>query len=78
MKQATKQRHAWLLVLLGGIIPLTLILGNQFNIPQRFIIPIVVVVALVFGAWALWMRANTNASGNEWWQDDSSSGWRGY
>ena len=78
MKQSSQRQRWWLLILVGGIIPLILILSNEFNIPQRFTLPIVVVGALAFGAMALWMRANANATGDEWWQDDSSSGWRGY
>ena len=78
MKQAAKPQRWWLLISVGSIIPLTLILGNQFDLPQKFTIVIVVVAVLVFGSMALWMRANANATGDEWWQDDSSSGWRGY
>lgn len=78
MSGSKKRQHWWLLVVVGGIILLTIILGNEFDIPQRITIPIVVVGALVFGAMAIWMRANANATGEEWWQDDSSSGWRGY
>ena len=78
MKQSAKRQRWWLLILVGGLIPLIIIIGSQFNIPQRFILPVIVVGALVFGAMALWIRANANATGDEWWQDDSSSGWRGY
>ena len=78
MKQAAKPQRWWLLISVWSIIPLTLILGNQFDLPKKFTIVIVVVAVLVFGSMALWMRANANATGDEWWQDDSSSGWRGY
>ena len=77
MKRRTPSQHGWLLVLIGSLIPLTLILGNEFHVVQQIIIPIVVVSALMFGAMAIWMRANANATGDEWWQDDTSSGWRG-
>jgi hypothetical protein len=78
MKQSVKPQRWWLLFLVGGVIPLTLILGSQFDIPQRFTIPILVIAALAFGAMWIWMHANANATGDEWWQDNSSSGWRGY
>lgn len=78
MNQSTKHQRWWLLVIVGAIIPLTMILGSQFGVPQRITLPILVVTALVFGSMAIWMRANANATGDEWWQDNSSSGWRGY
>lgn len=78
MEPSSKRQHWWLLILIGGLIPLVLMLDSQFDIPQRFTIPVVVIAGLIFGAMALWMRANVHATGDEWWQDDSSSGWRGY
>ena len=78
MKQSSKQQRWWLLVLVGAIIPLTLLLAHEFDLAQRFTVPIIVVTALVFGSMAMWMYANANATGDEWWQDDSSTGWRGY
>lgn len=78
MKKTQKHQQAWLLILVGGIIPLTLLLGNEFDIPQKFVILIVLVTAFIFGAMTIWIHANSNASGDEWWQDDRSSGWRGY
>lgn len=78
VNQSKKGQHWWLLVMVGAIIPLTIIVGDVFNIPQRIMLPIIVVIALVFGSMAIWMRANANATGDEWWQDNSSSGWRGY
>ena len=78
MNQSSKRQRWWLLILVSNLIPLILIFGAQFNIPQRFTLPLIVVDVLLFGAMALWMRANAKATGDEWWQDDSSSGWRGY
>lgn len=72
-----KQRW-WLLILIGGIVPITLILGNVYDISNRLIIGIVVITTLIFASMWLWMHANANANGDEWWQDDSASGWRGY
>lgn len=77
-KVSGKQQPWWLLILVGGIVPLTLILGSEYGISNRITIPIMVVAALIFGSMWLWMHANANATGDEWWQDDSASGWRGY
>jgi hypothetical protein len=77
-QQPTKHQRWWMVVSFIGVIALTLVLGTVFNIPQRFTLPIIMIVVLVGGTMTVWMRANTNATGEEWWQDDSSSGWRGY
>jgi Mn2+/Fe2+ NRAMP family transporter len=76
----TKQHRSqgWLLVFIGGLFPLLLVLGTQFHLPERLLVPLLVVIALVFASMAVWMRANAHATGEEWWQDDSCSGWRGY
>ncbi|MCB9455154.1 MAG: hypothetical protein H6671_04105 [Anaerolineaceae bacterium] len=56
-----------------------LILEDRFDTPQRFVLPVIMLLAvLVAGTMGIWMRANAKANGDEWWQDDSSSGWRGY
>lgn len=79
MKTAsTKPRYGWLLILIGSIIPITLILGQQFGIPHRFTVPLIVVVMLILATTALWAHAKAKATGEEWWQDESSLGWRGY
>ena len=59
-------------------IPLVLILGSFLGIPHRLTIPYAVLAALVAGSIALWIHANEDAEGSEWWQDDDASGWRGY
>jgi uncharacterized membrane protein YfcA len=66
------------LILVGGAIPIVVILSSFFNWPMRAIIPVVVVLSLIFAATALWTYANREVDGSEWWQDESASGWRGY
>jgi len=78
MRRTGRSPRSWLLVLVGGVAPLTLVLGTEFHIAQRFTTPIVVVALLVFASMALWFHASGQASGDEWWQDDHCSGWRGY
>lgn len=73
-----KKQPWWLLIVVGGLIVLTFILGSQYGVSNRVTIPIEVVGTLIFGSMWLWMRANATATGDEWWQDDSASGWRGY
>jgi undecaprenyl pyrophosphate phosphatase UppP len=73
-----KQQAWWLLILVGGIVPLTLVLGSEYGISNRITIPIIVIAALIFCSMWVWIRANAHATGDEWWQDDSASGWRGY
>lgn len=73
-----KSQSFWRLILVGSIPIVVIVLGDSFDFPSRFTIPVVVVAALIFSSMALWMHANTNATGDEWWQDNSSSGWRGY
>lgn len=72
------QKNSWLLILMGGSIPVAFILGAILNISQDIVVIYVVIMALLSGATAIWQHANQNASGDEWWQDDSASGWRGY
>ena len=65
-------------ILVGGLLPVTIILGSVFQLPQAFVIIVVVILSIVFGSMALWAYANRHADGSEWWQDDQASGWRGY
>lgn len=78
MQVKQRKSQGWLLVFIGGLFPLLLVLGTQFHMPERFLIPLLVAIALVFASMSVWMRANAQATGDEWWQDDSCSGWRGY
>lgn len=73
-----KRKSFPFLILVGGSIPVVTILTSYYGITQDFIIIFVVIVGLVFGSMVLWNHANAHATGNEWWQDDHCSGWRGY
>ena len=73
-----KKQSWWLVIFVGGIIPLTLILGSAYNLADRVVIPIVIIALFLFGSMWMWMHANATAKGDEWWQDDHTSGWRGY
>lgn len=73
-----RTKHGWTQVLIGGLFLLSLLLGSQFHVPLRFLIPVLFGLALTFIYLLVWTRANAHATGDEWWQDDSSSGWRGY
>lgn len=71
----TKQRR-WLVI--GSTTILFLLIGAYLlGVALRFVIPVLVVSLLTMGAVAVWLRANAHATGHEWWQDDSASGWRG-
>ena len=80
--ESVKVKVRWkkylLLILGGGMIPITLILSYYFEWPERATIPLIVVLSIIFAAMALWAYANREADGSEWWQDDNASGWRGY
>lgn len=73
----TKKPIAWM-IYLGAAIPLGILLGVYFHISQDILIVFATISLLVFGAVLMWNRANANATGDEWWQDDECSGWRGY
>ena len=77
MSKSTKSRW-WSLVLIGGLMPLLLLLGSQFHLSARFLIPLLLVLALSFMYLLIWTRANAHTTGDEWWQDDNCDGWRGY
>lgn len=75
MKQ--DKRFPWLAFIgvasIGGMI-----VALEFGVSQTLVIVIALLVGLIIGAMTLWHHANANATGDEWWQDDSCSGWRGY
>lgn len=78
MKLQTRQRPILVTILGISIIPAVILVGTIFHARQALIVPLVVILALLLGAVALWARANRNANGSEWWQDDDASGWRDY
>lgn len=63
---------------MGGIVLLTILLDNVRNLSQTAVILIVVVGSFLCSANAIWYHAVNNVTGDEWWQDDDASGWRGY
>jgi uncharacterized membrane protein HdeD (DUF308 family) len=78
MKQSTNKRKRILTSLEILIIPAIILLGIMFHLSQAFLVPLLTIVVLFLGAFLLWSRANEDADGSEWWQDDDASGWRGY
>lgn len=78
MKVKVRWKKYWTLILVGGLIPLTIILSSIFDWPKRASLPLLVILGIIFATMALWAYANRKADGTEWWQDDSASGWRGY
>lgn len=78
MQGKQQKNHSWPLILVGGLFPLLLLLNAQLHLPQQILIPGLVIIAFIFCSMAVWLHANAHATGDEWWQDDSCSGWRGY
>ncbi|MFZ0548836.1 MAG: hypothetical protein WAM60_25525, partial [Candidatus Promineifilaceae bacterium] len=78
MKLKTGFKRYGLLILVGGAIPLLLLLSMILHFPQAVTIAVLIILSLAFCSMALWRYANKDADGSEWWQDDSASGWRGY
>ena len=78
MKLKVRGKKYLPLILVGGMIPATIILSGIFDLPKRTFVPLIIILSIVFAAMALWVYANRKADGAEWWQDDSASGWRGY
>ena len=78
MKRSTNRTRRFLLFLVGGAMPVILILGMVFRLPPSLITVLILVLGLMLAAMWLWYQANLDATGDEWWQDDQASGWRGY
>ena len=78
MEQQTSRRNTLLKIAEFLIIPAVIISGIIFHLSQSWIIPLVVILALVLGTVVIWAHANKGADGSEWWQDDDASGWHGY
>jgi len=78
MKQHLTQRKTIVTSLKILIIPAIILLGILFHLSQALLVPLIMLGILLLGAGLLWARANKNADGSEWWQDDEASGWRGY
>ncbi len=78
MKRSANRIRRFLLFLVGGAIPVLLAIGMVLHLSPALLTAIVVVLGLILAAMWLWYQANRNATGDEWWQDDEASGWRGY
>ncbi|MBZ0297739.1 MAG: SoxR reducing system RseC family protein [Anaerolineae bacterium] len=75
MKQRTQ--FPWL-VFLGVALIAGMVLGFDFGASQTLLVVLLVIGGLAFGTMALWRYASTRATGDEWWQDESFTDWRGY
>jgi hypothetical protein len=78
MKSSFGRKRSMALVLISGAIPAIIILSHYFGLSESTSIPLIVVLILAIGTIAIWTYANRHVDGSEWWQDDSTSGWRGY
>jgi len=78
MKKSINRKRRGLLYFIGGAILVTLALGIVFQLSKVLITVLVLILGMIFAATWLWYHANLHASGDEWWQDDEASGWRGY
>lgn len=72
------RRHNFWTYLVGGSIPVFTILAPYLGVSTAAIIVYVIVVGLIFGTMLMWDNANEHATGHDWWDDDHSSGWRGF
>lgn len=78
MKTKNRVKRHLLLILIGGAIPVSVVLSAYFEIPQVITIPLLIILGIAFCTMALWTFANRKTDGSEWWHDDNASGWRGY
>lgn len=78
MKHSPHRIRRFLLFLVGGAMPVTLTIGIIFQLSPALVTAIILVLGLILAAMWLWYQANLRATGDEWWQDDQASGWRGY
>jgi hypothetical protein len=62
----------WGLILLGAAAPVTLLIATLMKVSQRYSIPLIMIELLIFGSQLMWQHAKENATGEEWWQKDSS------
>ena len=78
MNRSTNRIRRFLLFLVGGSMPVILTIGIIFHLSSSLITVLMLVLGLILAAMWLWYQANVRAKGDEWWQDDQASGWRGY
>ena len=77
MPNSTQNNNLFMIFLLGGAFLLTLTVAVLFHLYTGMTTILVLVLGIVLASMALWYRANQNADGDEWWQDDDATGWRG-
>ncbi len=78
MNQQNKSLTIPAIIALGGLTVLFAIFGHSLGVPSRAIVVLVVFVSMALFSAVIWVHAVDHADGSEWWQDDDSSGWRGY
>ncbi|MFN2136431.1 MAG: hypothetical protein ACK2UK_10790 [Candidatus Promineifilaceae bacterium] len=78
MNKSVARQDTMMMFFLILMILLVLVVGFLFHLSHGVIIALVTLLALLLAAVALWNKANKDADGSEWWQDDESDGWRGY
>ena len=78
MEKSENRKRRWFLFFIGGAMLVTLALGIIFQLSLVLITVLLLFLGMIFAAVWLWYQANLQASGDEWWQDDEASGWRGY
>ena len=78
MEKPKNHKRRWPLFLIGATLPITLAVGIIFKLSTALITILLLVMGMILAAMWLWYQANLRARGDEWWQDDEASGWRGY
>lgn len=78
MNRSGNRLRRFLLFLVGGALPVILTIGILLHLSPSLLTSLMVVLGLILAAMWLWYQANLDATGDEWWQDDQASGWRGY
>ncbi len=73
-----KDNSLFFLTIIGGAILAVIMLSIYYSIPIQIVSIFATISSLIFGAMIIWNKANARATGEEWWQDDHCSGWRGY
>ena len=75
------KNNYWFVLIIGGIVPVLLLLASILNLPKdvrELMVAVAVIGFVLFTALIIWINGNKNHTGDEWWHDNSCSGWRGY
>ena len=65
MKVNIRRKKYIPLILVGGAIPVLIVLNFFYHFPQAAVIAAVIVLGLVLGSMALWIHAKEQADGSE-------------